>query len=102
MSEFDDQPHHTSTSEAVTNDVRVEVESQYVPEHSQPFQNQWLFHYTVRITNESSDTVKLLSRHWIVTDAAGRTDEYRGAGRCRRAAGAGPGRDVPVTRRGAS
>ena len=62
MSEFDDQPHHTSTSEAVTNDVRVEVESQYVPEHSQPFQNQWLFHYTVRITNESSDTVKLLSR----------------------------------------
>ncbi len=80
MSEFDDQPHHTSTSEAVTNDVRVEVESQYVPEHSQPFQNQWLFHYTVRITNESSDTVKLLSRHWIVTDAAGRTDEYRGPG----------------------
>ena len=80
MSEFDDQPRYTSTSEAVTNDVRVEVKSQYVPEHSQPFQNQWLFHYTVRITNESSNTAKLLSRHWIVTDAAGRTDEYRGPG----------------------
>ena len=80
MSEFEDQPGHASTSEAVTNNVRVEVESQYVPEHSQPFQSQWLFHYTVRITNEGDDTVQLLSRHWIVTDATGHIDEYRGPG----------------------
>jgi uncharacterized protein affecting Mg2+/Co2+ transport len=46
-----DQPLHASTSEAVTNNVRVEVESQYAPEHSQPFQNQWFFYYTIRITN---------------------------------------------------
>ena len=38
MSESKDQPLHASTSEAVTNNVRVEVESQYAPEHSQPFQ----------------------------------------------------------------
>jgi ApaG protein len=71
---------HASTSEAVTNNVRVEVESQYALEHSQPFQNQWFFHYTVRITNEGDDTVQLLSRHWIITNAAGHTDEVRGSG----------------------
>lgn len=75
-----DQPLHASTSEAVTNSVRVEVESQYAPEHSQPFQNQWFFYYTVRITNESSETVQLLSRHWIITDANGRMEEVSGPG----------------------
>ena len=52
MSELKDQPLHASTSEAVTNNVRVEVESQYAPEHSLPFDNQWFFYYTVRITNQ--------------------------------------------------
>jgi ApaG protein len=75
-----DQPLHASTSEAVTNSVRVEVESQYAPEHSQPFQNQWFFYYTVRITNESDETVQLLSRHWIITDASGHIEEVRGPG----------------------
>ena len=75
-----DQPLHASTSEAVTNSVRVEVESQYAPEHSQPFQSQWFFYYTVRITNESDDTVQLLSRHWIITDSNGQIEEVRGPG----------------------
>src|ERR1700674_5042586 len=75
-----DQPLHASTSEAVTNSVRVEVESQYAAEHSQPFQNQWFFYYTVRITNESDETVQLLSRHWIITDANGHIEEVRGPG----------------------
>jgi ApaG protein len=71
---------HASTSEAVTNNVRVEVESQYASEHSQPFQNHWFFHYTVRITNEGDDTVQLISRHWIITDATGHTEEKKGPG----------------------
>ena len=75
-----DQPLHGSTSEAVTNSVRVEVESQYAAEHSQPFQNQWFFYYTVRITNESDATVQLRSRHWIITDANGHIEEVRGPG----------------------
>ena len=75
-----DQLLRASTSEAVTNNVRVEVESQYAPEHSQPFQNQWFFYYTIRITNESDETVQLLSRHWIITDSNGHIDEVRGPG----------------------
>ena len=60
--------------------MRVEVESQYAPEHSQPFQNEWFFHYTVRISNEGEDTVQLLTRHWIIADASGHTEEVKGAG----------------------
>jgi ApaG protein len=80
MPESKAQPQRATTSEAVTNNVRVEVESQYAPERSQPFQNEWFFHYTVRITNEGDDTVQLISRHWIVTDATGRTQEVKGSG----------------------
>jgi ApaG protein len=80
MHESKDQPLHASASEAVTNNVRVEVESVYAPERSQPFQNEWTFDYTVRITNERDETVQLLSRHWIITDATGHVEEARGPG----------------------
>ena len=70
----------TSTSEAVTNNVRVEVEAQYAPERSQPMRNEWFFHYTIRITNEGDETVQLLSRHWLITDANGELQEVRGPG----------------------
>src|SRR5579872_3488870 len=74
------QPLHASSSEAVTHNVRVEVESQYAPEHSQPLQDQWFFYYTIRITNEGERTVQLLSRHWIITDATDHVEEVRGPG----------------------
>jgi ApaG protein len=70
----------TPSSEAVTNNVRVEVESKYSPEHSQLFQDRWVFQYFIRITNEGSETVHLLSRHWIITDALEHTEEVRGRG----------------------
>jgi ApaG protein len=80
MTESKDQELHASASEAVTNNVRVEVESRYAPEESQPFQGQWVFHYTVRITNEGEETVQLLSRHWIIKDATGHVEEVKGPG----------------------
>src|SRR5947209_13993299 len=80
MSELHNHPLHASSSEAVTNSVRVEVESQYAPEHSQPFESEWFFHYTVRISNEGRETVQLVSRHWIITDATGHVEEVRGTG----------------------
>jgi ApaG protein len=80
MSESKDQQLHASASEAVTNNVRVEVESRYAPELSHPFQSQWVFHYTVKITNEGEETVQLLSRHWIIKDAVGHVEEKKGPG----------------------
>jgi ApaG protein len=78
--ESKEQVLHASTSEAVTNNVRVEVESRYAAGHSQPFQNHWFFYYTIRITNEGHETVQLLGRHWIATDATGHTEEVKGPG----------------------
>src|SRR4051795_2612946 len=67
-------------SEAVTNGIRVEVISQHSAENSRPSQGEWVFQYTVRITNQSSDTVQLLSRHWIITDALEQVQEVKGPG----------------------
>jgi len=65
-------------SDAVTQGVRVEVLSRHSPENSRPNQDEWLFQYTVRITNQGSETVQLLSRHWIITDALEHTEEVQG------------------------
>lgn len=67
-------------SEAVTQGIRVEVQSQYVPERSDPEQGQWFFVYRIRISNESSEAVQLISRHWIITDANGHVEEVQGPG----------------------
>jgi ApaG protein len=67
-------------SEAVTRNVRVHVESEFAPGRSSPAENKWFFLYTIRITNEGAETVQLLSRHWIITDAMGEVREVRGPG----------------------
>jgi ApaG protein len=67
-------------SDAVTNSIRVEVLSRHSPENSRPQQGEWVFEYTVRITNQGNDTVQLISRHWIITDALEHTEEVRGPG----------------------
>lgn len=71
-----------SGSEAITNGIRIRVVSQYLPDHaaSEPRERQWFFTYTVRISNEGLDTVQLMSRHWLITDANGHTEEVRGPG----------------------
>jgi len=67
-------------SEAVTNHIRVEVMSRYVPEQSKPQEDVWVFQYTVRITNQGEQTVQLISRHWIITDALEHVEEVQGPG----------------------
>jgi ApaG protein len=67
-------------SEAVTHNVSVEVLSQYSAENSQPQHGEWVFQYTVRITNQGAETVQLISRHWIITDAAQDVSEVKGPG----------------------
>jgi ApaG protein len=67
-------------SDCVTQDIRVEVMSRYAPENSRPDNGQWVFQYTVRITNQGTETVQLLGRHWIITDAVDKTREVKGPG----------------------
>ena len=68
------------SSEATTHDIRVHVATQLDEERSTPAQSQWFYRYTVTISNEGSETVQLLSRHWIITDGEGRVEEVRGPG----------------------
>jgi len=68
------------TSEAITRGIRVEVASRYLPERSQPLQSRWFFSYDIEISNRGDEVVQLLNRHWIITDANGRTEEVKGPG----------------------
>lgn len=68
------------SSKATTKNIQVIVEAEYDPSRSSPPQNQWFFLYTVQITNEGTETVQLISRHWIITDAMGKVEEVRGPG----------------------
>jgi ApaG protein len=69
-----------SRSESTTRGLRVEVEARYSAEHSQPIANHWFFLYTIRISNEGSETCQLVSRYWIIRDATGRVEEVEGDG----------------------
>jgi ApaG protein len=67
-------------SEALTHNVRVQVSSQYIPERSAPPRHQWFFAYKIRIANEGAETIQLLTRHWVITDANGHVEEVNGEG----------------------
>lgn len=58
----------------------VKVETAFVPEQSDVEQNRYVFSYTIRIENIGNVAAQLISRHWIITDAAGKTQEVRGLG----------------------
>lgn len=67
-----------SESEATTRGICVQVESRYSAQNSAP--GQWFFLYSIRISNQGSETVQLMSRHWIIRDGSGRVEEVRGPG----------------------
>ncbi len=67
-------------SDATTRGVRVQVQSRYVPERSSPAEGHYFFAYRVRISNAGEDTVRLVSRSWVITDAHGRIERVHGPG----------------------
>jgi len=68
------------TSKKTTRGICIRVSAKYSPEHSDPPRQLWRFIYTVTITNESNDQVQLISRHWVITDAANHIEEIKGLG----------------------
>jgi len=67
-------------SDTTTEGIRVAVRASYLPERSRPEVGHYFFIYTVRITNMGEAPAKLVSRHWTIRDAGGRTEEVRGPG----------------------
>jgi ApaG protein len=65
---------------AVTRQIEVTVEPNFLPERSSTESGQYFWAYTIVITNAGRETVQLQTRHWIITDAAGRKQEVKGKG----------------------
>lgn len=68
------------TSLAVTEGIRVRVQSHYLVDQSSPPDDRYVFAYTITISNESERTAQLRTRHWIITDGRGAIEEVRGDG----------------------
>lgn len=60
--------------------LRVEVEPQFLPEQSAPEQRIYSFAYTITVTNSGEVPAQLISRHWLIADADGGTEEVKGLG----------------------
>lgn len=63
-----------------THDIEVKVVPNFLADESRPEQSVFVFSYDVEIINHGSQTVQLLSRHWIITDGNGKVEEVKGPG----------------------
>lgn len=66
--------------EAITRGLVVRVRPEYLPEQSDPDARRWVWAYHVEMENHGRETVQLISRHWVITDAFGRVEEVQGPG----------------------
>ncbi|MDP9143318.1 MAG: Co2+/Mg2+ efflux protein ApaG [Actinomycetota bacterium] len=67
-------------SEAVTEGIRVSVQTMYIPERSDPKAHHYFFAYHITISNEGDEAAQLLSRKWIITDGDGEVSVVEGPG----------------------
>src|ERR1700750_1143726 len=65
---------------AVTRQIEVSVEPEFLPERSSADKQQFFWASTIVIANTGEETVQLKTRHWIITDGSGRKQEVRGEG----------------------
>ena len=60
--------------------IKIEVNARYLQEQSDPAAERYAFAYSVEITNQGTETVKLLNRYWRITDDNNKVEEVRGEG----------------------
>jgi ApaG protein len=60
--------------------VVIQAQVNYLPEQSDEAGNRFVFSYTITITNLGHSSAKLISRHWVITDAHNHVQEVRGQG----------------------
>ncbi len=61
-------------------EVNVSVATKYLAEQSEPTMGNYVFAYTITIKNTGTVAAQLISRHWIITDAANTVQEVKGLG----------------------
>jgi ApaG protein len=67
-------------SDTTTRGIRIQVESIYVEERSDPQERYFFFAYHVVISNVGRETAQLMSREWIITDSDGNVERVEGDG----------------------
>src|SRR5687767_15285890 len=55
-------------SDTTTRGIRIQVESEYLADRSDPSSSEYYYAYHVRISNVGNETAQLVSREWIITD----------------------------------
>jgi ApaG protein len=65
---------------AITKGIAVSVQPTYLEARSSPEDSQYFWAYRVVIENQGLETVQLLSRHWMITNARGEFTEVKGPG----------------------
>lgn len=61
-------------------EIKIQVATHYVDDQSEPSVGRFVFAYTITIENSGSIPAKLLSRHWVITDANGKVQKVSGDG----------------------
>jgi len=60
--------------------IHIHIETAYLEAQSEPEDQRYVFSYTITIRNEGTQAAQLVSRHWLITDSNGKTQEVRGKG----------------------
>jgi ApaG protein len=61
-------------------DIQIQVQTDYQPQQSDPGRQRFVFAYTITIANRGERAARLLTRHWLITDADGDVQEVYGEG----------------------
>lgn len=60
--------------------IDIDVATRFLADQSAPEDGRYVFAYTIHIRNRGRLSARLIDRHWIITDANGKTEEVRGEG----------------------
>jgi ApaG protein len=61
-------------------EIQVATIANFLPDQSDEEAERYVFAYTITITNTGTVAAQLVSRHWVIADAANQTQEVRGLG----------------------
>jgi len=64
----------------MSQNINVDVNTLYIESESSPVNSQYVFAYTITITNTGTVAARLMTRHWVITDANGHIEEVHGDG----------------------
>jgi len=65
---------------AAKHQIAITVKTRFLDEQSEPDRDRYVFAYTIKIENQGEVPAQLISRHWVITDEAGKVQEVHGEG----------------------